>query len=531
MIRELVTAQSIRGRAELLLLRAGDWHSRLALTAVILVVMILMIPPNGILNDNEEFYFQLAFKFLHPELPAYDSAIIGQRRHMIFFLAPLGFLIEWLGFEATQVLTRLTVAVLYTIALVRLFRQLEFRTLDVLLVLFAFYCLNQHILGGEWLFAGAESKTFAYPFILLSLSFALQRRLVPVVVLSAVATYFHFLAGGFWAGFMLLALLITGASFRTVLVAGLGFLALCVPLLYVIVNSYGNFVGASPSADLPPVAWITGVFRNSAHTSPFMSSWEFRSWFQRIALLTSLWLISLYFLRLAEPMRLIGWLCFLALSFLLVMLMASFGLTMAGKDYLLAAFFPFRPSSVALLLWLIVAVYRFRDIIADSLNRRRFKLAALLICSFFAMPPILEKSVILVLADQRQMERQLGLNQYVDHETEVGERFLIHPSLETQFWRFERQRNRPVLSFRKFISVDKEGVYEWYARELFAEQVAADGCKSERPYAIDYYVMPSTFSASRSTTCGEVVYLDAEYLIIRSRKKNKNGAEKTGQPS
>src|SRR5260370_36606047 len=58
---------------------------------------------------------------------------------------------------------------------------------------------QQSYFGGEWLFFGVEAKTFAYAAVIAALALALRNRRTSALMLTVLATYFHFLVGGFWA--------------------------------------------------------------------------------------------------------------------------------------------------------------------------------------------------------------------------------------------------------------------------------------------------------------------------------------------
>ncbi|MGK7941705.1 MAG: hypothetical protein AB4062_16460, partial [Crocosphaera sp.] len=156
------------------------------------------MPPNGPWNGNEENYLGLAWRRLSSEDIYQISALKDSANHRFVFEYLTGFSIKYIGFEWTRYIGRLIVALLYSISLATFFRNLKLSIIDSYIILLTFVYLGEGILGWEWFFQGYESKTLAYPFVFLSFSLSLKKRFNLSYLCLAIATYFHFLVGGFW---------------------------------------------------------------------------------------------------------------------------------------------------------------------------------------------------------------------------------------------------------------------------------------------------------------------------------------------
>lgn len=91
--------------------------------------------------------------------------------------------------------------------------------------------------SGEWMFGGAEPKTFAYIFSLWGLLLFIRGKTVATFLLLAIAAYFHVLI----AGWILLILLFDSwykEGFNKAVKSGLIFLAGIAPLFFYLLGSY-----------------------------------------------------------------------------------------------------------------------------------------------------------------------------------------------------------------------------------------------------------------------------------------------------
>ena len=137
----------------------GGWLERFAvIVAALVLVLLCLIPPDGLLTDNEEDYFQLAARSVAAAPASPLSAVFDSSHHRAVFDHLLGWLIALAGFGGAQVLTSMLAALAYGLALAAVFRRLGLDALDAVLVVIIFALLGQAMFGREWLFEGRRGE-------------------------------------------------------------------------------------------------------------------------------------------------------------------------------------------------------------------------------------------------------------------------------------------------------------------------------------------------------------------------------------
>ena len=134
--------------------------------SVLVLALGLLIPPNGMLSENEENYFALAKRFVDGIARPGTTAIFDASKHRMLSDVTLGSLVSTVGYVPAQVLTRVLAIAGYTLTLSALFRVFGLTALDAALAVMATALIGQDIIGGEWLFNGYEAKVVAYVLVL-----------------------------------------------------------------------------------------------------------------------------------------------------------------------------------------------------------------------------------------------------------------------------------------------------------------------------------------------------------------------------
>ena len=137
--------------------QSAGWRAEAIGFGALAALLLLLIPPNGFLIDNEEVYFGLAERAWSGGGAA-DSAVFDASRHRLVNEWLLGALIQAVGFEAAQAISRAAAALAYALALRRLFHWLDLSALDAVLVVVVYALMGQSLVGGEWLLRGYEAK-------------------------------------------------------------------------------------------------------------------------------------------------------------------------------------------------------------------------------------------------------------------------------------------------------------------------------------------------------------------------------------
>ena len=235
--------------------------------------LLLLVPPHGILSENEENYFALADRFVGGTAWPQVSAVFDASRHRMLSDATLGALVSTIGYGPAQIVTRLLTVAAFVLVLPPLFRVFALTALDTAVVIMSMALIGQDIVGGEWIFNGYEAKVAAYVLVLAALRLILTReQLGAATLLLALATYFHFLVGGFWfAAGMVLRLLDRPRAGRCVLLAVALYGLLVAPLCGIIIWSRLADASAALARDVPPPDVIYSIIREPHHQSPFLT--------------------------------------------------------------------------------------------------------------------------------------------------------------------------------------------------------------------------------------------------------------------
>jgi hypothetical protein len=494
----------------------GERAPLLALVALFLVLLCL-IPPDGVLSENEENYFQLAARSVSSAPVAPETAVFDGSHHRFVADHVLGWLIGLTGFAGAQIVGRCLAAFAYATALLALCRRLELSGLDAVLAVMIFALLGQTLFGGEWLFNGLEAKVAAYVGVLAGLAMVLRgRRLVGAALVFAAATYCHFLVGLFWFfAAMTLSFLDERRDLRRIAAATAFFSLLVAPLLGVIAWTWLlEDAAAIPSADV-----IYSIIRAPHHTSPFVTAESFRRhWLPGCLLAGGMLANALIIARLPEAERLRRLALWLAL--LLAYLALAFVPAYVDRDTgLLGKVYLFRPASLVLLLWLMLALAAL-----DRLGLRRRSVVKLLALALVA--PVFLLDAADRIADDRaslaadDAEKQ-GLADFLAHHAAADAVVLIDPELEFSFLDFERRTRHPMLVSWKFDPTSPREIREWYRRIEFRKALFAAGCGGASGYAVDFLLTSAEHAEGLARSCGPVVYGVGGVALVRRDSDHK----------
>ncbi len=513
---------------------AGENVSALAHAGLLLVVLLLLLPPDGVLTDNEENYFQLAAQAIAGAPAPPDSAVFDASRHHFLSEMVLGRLITISGFEAAQIVTRALTAAAFALLLPPLFRLLSLSALDGMIVVMVFALLGQSLIGGEWLFRGFEAKIVAYGFVLAALRAASARRsLVAATALCVAATYFHFLVGVFWFFAVCgLRLIENRRDIRRIAVAAIAFIVATAPLLGTIIRTRLSLDATGAAADVPPPDVIYSLIREPWHGAPFLS-WDYfaAQWLPGYLLAGAMLAGCIVIARTsiahtgidragnAARLRAFAeWLAML-IAYLFLMLVPSFVARHTGA---IGKFYPFRPSSLVLLLWLALALAWLNGLVARHL------LAVKLLALALIAPAFLNAAVSRILGDQTYRTSfaadKEAVAGYLASNAASDAVVLVDPAVEASFLDFERRVGRPSLVMWKFAPTNDPELREWYRRVEFRKSLFERGCPPHLAYRVDFLLTTPGGVAALSPSCGPVV-LESEHWRLLRRIASGEGAE------
>ena len=478
--------------------------------AALLLVLLCLIPPDGVLSGNEENYFQLAAQSVSLVPPAPESAVFDGSHHRVLADHVFGWLVAVAGFAGAQIVARARAAGAYALALGALFRRFGLDALDGVLVVIVFALLGQAMFGGEWLFSGAEAKVAAYVLVLAGLALVLGGgSLLRAALLFAGATWFHFLVGGFWfLAALALRLLEERRALRRVATAAGLYLLLIAPLVAWIAASRlgaAQALGGTPSPD-----YIYAALRVPHHTMPFLDTGTFLAHWLRGALFAGGMLAcSLVVARLPEAARLRPvalWLALLLCGLALALAAAALDQTSGA----LGKFYLFRPAALMLLLWLALMLAMLGRLGLG--HRSALRLLALVLLA----PPFLVGATTRVAGDLgRRSDGAASLAPILAQAAAPGDVVLIDPALEPAFFDVERRTGHPALVLWKFVPADDAGIIEWYRRIRFRDAVFAQGCAGKSAYRFDFLLATPDHAAALARSCGAAVASGGRWVLLR----------------
>jgi hypothetical protein len=477
---------------------------------VLLLLLLCLVPPDGILSPNEENYFQLAAQSVSPAAVSPQSAVFDNAPHRFLADHLLGFLIAGLGYGGAQIVARLLVAAAYALALCAVFRRFGLDALDQVLVIVIFALLDQAMFGGEWLFHGAEAKVAAYILVLAGLALAIDGRgLYRLVPLFALATYFHFLVGIFWfASALALRLVEDRREFRRV-AAAVGTFALLIAPLIAAIGWPRLDAAATVPPGMPSLDVIYSLLRLPHHTAPFLDGRSFIAhWLPGCCLAGGMLISSLVIAGRPEAARLRSMALWLALM-LLYLAMAFGAAAVDRRTGVLGKFYLFRPAALILLLWLTLMVAALGRLGPPHWRKLRWLALALVLPSFLLHAA---SRITRDLAASRQSAKP-ELAALLQRQPAGA--VLIDPTLEPHFYDIERVTSHPALVLWKFIPTDDRDMVEWYRRLAFRDAIFARGCAAMTAYPVVYLLATPRRAEVLAATCGAVIGSAGPWVLLR----------------
>jgi len=130
------------------------------------------------------------------------------------FNLAMGALVSWLGFEYGAYAGRILVYLLLAVSIYTLFRAFRLR-ISFGLLFFLFFLNHQSLIAGEWIVGGADTKTLAYAFNILSCAAFFRKRYLVGFAFAGAAVSFHVLVGLYALICMVFAILLLNGTWRS----------------------------------------------------------------------------------------------------------------------------------------------------------------------------------------------------------------------------------------------------------------------------------------------------------------------------
>lgn len=482
---------------------------------IFFALLLLLLPVYW--DANEENYFQLSWQTVEPEAFPENHAIFDASKGRLVPEFLIGNAVKFLGYDAAHVFIRLLCILGYAIALGYLFSWFRFRIIDGAIVLGLFVLGGQQLFGGAWLFNGAESKVFAYIFVILALLDNFRERHYRALLWLAAATWMHFLVGLFWTIFIYTCTLYFQRDLKKLSIYAVFYTLLMSPLLVLLVPELLVKVDSSYvlSAD-----YIYSRIRNPHHVDPFQSTQVFlEQWAPGVVKLLLIMAFALY-VFLKDKENKLAILVLVAGSFLLLFLLLAF---FDRNSLFFGKFYLFRPTGLVLFFGLMLFVMTFRKLEHQRLYPL-YVCAAIVVLSAAVIPRAVNNFHLLITPEQRYVTSELI--ESIQHNSDKNDIVLTDPAQKWDAKAIQMVRDlpRPTLVEWKFVPTQKQDILHWYTLMQFKEEVFAKGCSANNQN-IHHLIVFDEARMAPFKDCSTVHYQDSNliYLELHPARKKKPG--------
>lgn len=475
-------------------------------------------------TSNEVNYFDLAYRFVAPEEFGPDHAVFDHSNGRFLSFTIIGEMISVYGFETSKVVLGFIVWLLTAAAFVFLAASMRLTLAEATAALAIFVGTSQALLAQEWVFGTVEAKTFAYPTVFLALGFALRRKYWLAIGLTALATYFHFLVGGFWALAVVLIAALSAESRRRVGTLFAGYVLFVLPMIVILgserLNSDVDMTGVDHTID-----YIYAVIRNHHHIAPFLYYYSFiNDWVPGLLAHAAFAVIFAYWaITKRSEAHVLGWtLSALNLYILLAVVVAY----LDRNTHALAAFYLFRPAG---LIWLLslLGLARFVGSFLAPAGTRPVAAMVFVLAGAFAFPKFYIPFENAALEYRTMYETLEGSEKaafdWVRENTDPGAVVVMEP-VHSQVFQgeyrvptvaVERLTERPTVVNFKFVPTYPPDIAEWYRLIRWREALFAGDCSQLEMHPADYLIIRQHESIAGLAECTEVVMEGNGHWVAR----------------
>ena len=367
---------------------------------------------------NEEVQFAFAREFFDPNwITGYSSLVddLGTRALIRYIIGFTLSIFDWLP---ALLLLRIVNYIIFAYGLSRLIKQLNLPLIQSLILLELFFISPQCLIAGEWIFGGVEAKTFAYGFIFIALSFYLSKRFNRAICLLILASYFHILVG-FWVTVsLLLHFLIFNRKLVSVIKLG-GFysLGLTPLLLFVIFQNQLQEI-------VVPDSFSFGInyvnFRVPHHTQIFNNYQLFSLTTLGVLLHVSFLFWSVKLVNQRDSTLIELWLIVNSIIMLVILIAMIDEYILSDQLSLFFAIYPYRLSSLSLLLFLLIIP----GLLKNYWSTKIIRILAIF-CAFLVSYQVYENYEYSKKPASKRDDAFNQVIEFVNHKTSPNTKFLI----------------------------------------------------------------------------------------------------------
>jgi len=487
-----------------------NWFNRQ--NSILVLFILCMANFFGLtLEGGEEQYFGFARQYMDPSWMPHSFTLNHPAGGNLAFQVITGTLLKYISFEQMAIWGRIVNFLMYAIPLSLIIRKLKLSNVETVFILQVVFFAHQSLYAGEWIFKNFEEKTLAYIFVFWSLYFLLNNKPFASSVFAAIATWFHFLVGGWMFCFVFLYFIVRIRTIRMVLTTGVPYLVIVLPLIVYLYHTYFT--------DNPSV--INGVNTNAIysfwrlkhHVGMFSDPEYFITYsLWGVALTMVLFAICVFVfrkVRSAPVQQLNALICIMFGQQFLFML-----LSVLDREGIVGKTYPFRTNSLSWLLFLLESalvakiylprIYRrysqsWLNNIPVTFRKLVFTNSLNLFLVFVTVPVFIAETVN-TIRDLKSYhgdldESMLSLIEYAKENSPRNAVFLFVDG--DRPYSFIRRAERERFVVVKFTPTKSTTLYEWYRRAIIKERLREnisliDSVKTA--YPVQFLVSDSLYS-------------------------------------
>jgi hypothetical protein len=466
------------------------------------------------LEGGEEQYFGFARQFMDPTWMPNSFTLNHPAGGNLIFQVIVGFLLKYITFEQMAIWGRALNFLLYAIPLSLIFKKLRITNLEMIFLLQVIFFSHQALYAGEWIFKNLEEKSLAYIFVFWSVYYLLNDKAIFSGVFAAMATYFHFLVGGWMFCFVFLYFVFRSKKWPAAVTSGAVYLAVTLPFILYLYHTYmtGNpavINGVNTNA-------IYAFWRLKHHIGIFHDFHYFFTYaFWGVLLTLILFVICLLrFSRFRHPaIRQLNSLNIIIFSQQIV----SMVIAIFDTHGVFVKTYPFRTNSLSFLIFLMelflvlkiwLANTAYRKAVLQFWTDRTVALRKVLF-SNTANGILLVISITVLFFESAETFKKLDITgddldmpmvdliRYSKENTPGSSVFLFLDG--DRPYSFIRRAERERFVVVKFTPTRSTTIYEWYNRALLKENLRKDIAlidSIKTAYQVDYLVTDSSYTHS-----------------------------------
>lgn len=444
------------------------------------------------LSGGEEQYLAYAKQHINPDWIPNSFSISEFPGSRLIFQWLTGSLLQVMPFPTAVLLLRSINFLLLAMPIARIAKTLKISHIHTLAMTQTFLFLGQHFFGGEWIIRSVEPKTFAYVFVLFAFHNVLIDNFRKASVLMALATWFHFLVGG-WI--MLIFLIYRYLSKKKeALQLLLLYSVLVLPLFIYMFKPL--LVEGGFSKEGVNLNWVYCYYRLKNHIGLFDSFYYFYQLHFSRVLVTSVWFFVCVVLLRGIPdgnranLRTLSIIMLgQALFFVLVALFDKVFLNKSGGLFL--KFYPFRTMSMALYIALLLLFSYLSNLKTRKSLYTQWGIAIL--SGLFFIQSLARNAEAWTYKEPDYEE----LISYIRTYTPDDAVFVFPDRIERYTVPFIRRTERESFVLFKFVPAGTEKLHEWYIRMEHLEALYWNQrhiLNMSRQYDIDYLIATKPFT-------------------------------------